>query len=149
MAELQPEAGPHPVVREQHSGRIGLSRLFRPQAGDLGAPVLQQRGNDGLGGLFLFVLPPLAVLPDSEAAGTVLTEKALPALGDGSAAPGTAAHSFAGGGEQHRAALYRASGLHQLPQHGGDLVHEVSGGQGPALHLFQPMLPLGGERGGL
>ena len=54
MTELQVEAGPRPVVREHHRGRIGLAGLFRPQAGDLGAPVLQQRGNDGFGRLFLF-----------------------------------------------------------------------------------------------
>ena len=106
MAELQPEAGPRPVVRECHRGRIGLAGLFRPQTGDLGASVLQQRGDNSLSGRFLFVFPPLAVFPDGETAGPVFTEKALPALGDGPAAPWAAAHRLAGGGEQNRAALY-------------------------------------------
>ena len=149
IVKLQPVVGFLPIVLQIDRGIVGLVGFLGPAAGEMELALVQQGGGNGL----VKVLPlggeKSVVLPQSEPAGGVFTEKALFVLGDVAAAPGTGADALLAGGKQHLAAGDRGTGRHQLPHHGGDGLHEVLRGQFPPLHLFQPVFPLRRQQRGL
>ena len=115
-------------------------------AGQLGAPVLQERGGDLPGQLFFLGGKKAVVFPENEAAGPVFTGKALFTFRYMPAAAGADAHNLPAGGK--RCVFVRLISLHQRAGHGGDAAHEAGGGERAALDLLELFLPFGGQRRG-